>query len=577
MSRSTLAPLALAALLAACDDHVTDAPNPLADPGGAAPRAALATGGATPYWYQCAQSLVSSQAAANEQVRAKYETWLASRVAWSGAQARVVADSGFTWSDGSGSHPLPYGTISEGHAYGMLLAAYMGDKKTFDALEAYRVAHRNANGLMPWVIDQNGVVADSGAASDADEDIAFALLLADQRWGGYWTPMNSVLTAIKTHMVYPAGSAYPYLLKSGDDGWWDDIHPGYMAPAWYKAFATYTGDAFWTSVTNRSYQYLADIDANAAYANASTGLLPDRTADGSGTVDPDTAARWFSWNAIRAPWRLAADAAWNCDTRASGRVNKMNAFFSGSGPGQGYMQIGSVYTTGGSFLDDDLYGGTDRQPWFYGPLTSAALLSSNGTYKQGMWDQTMGMTDFSAYGHELGLLGLLLASGNMYDPLAGQPRRALDEFESGTHTRWWTYVDGSGSTLSKSMVWPAAVGHGMKVTHAVAGWAGIGTTVNENWGGYRAIEYWIKGTGANNTVYVEIEDADGERFRHSFVNDFTGWKFASVPLDTSGFPRRTDWQPVATNNGMTLSNVQSFRFEPTGSASFEVDRIVLVP
>lgn len=582
MRRTALLPFFAAAALAACVDDPTGpaaaARQPAAQPPGL-PLAALTTTGATPYWYQCAQSLVSSQAAANEQLRSKYETWRTSRVVYDGARARVKADGDFSYTDDNGNtQPLPYGTISEGHAYGMLLAAYMGDKKTFDALEAYRKAYVNRNGLMPWVITQNGVVADSGAASDADEDIAFALLLADRRWGGYWTALNTLLTAIKTHMVEPAGSTHAYLFKPGDMplSWWPVIFPGYMSPAWYKAFATYTGDPFWNQVSDKSYAYLAGIDAIAAYGNGATGLLPDRTKP-DGSLDTDPTMHRFSWNAIRAPWRLAADAAWNCDSRATGRINRMNAFFNGTGPGKGPTGIGSVYRTDGEFLDDDLYGGPDRSPWFYGPLTSAALLSSDGTYKQGMWTETVGMTTFARYGHELGLLGLLLASGNMYDPLAGQQRRTLDDFESGSVTRWWTYVDGSGSTLTRAATQPGATGTGLRVTYSVSSWAGMGITLNENWSGYRALEFWVEGDSTRNTIQLELEDADGELFSHRFVDDFHGWRFASVPLNTTGFPRRADWQPVAVNNGLTLTNVKAIRFQPAGQGSFGLDRIVLVP
>jgi hypothetical protein len=106
----------------------------------------------------------------------------------------------------------------------------------------------------------------------------------------------------------------------------------------------------------------------------------------------------------------------------------------------------------------------------------------------------------------------------------------------------------------------------------------MGRDVNEDWSGYRALEFWIKGGGTGNTIGVEIEDADGELFDYVFVDDFTGWKFASVPLTVTGFPRRTDWQPVAVNNGLTLSNVKILRFRPLGGAgSFGLDRVVLVP
>src|SRR6266498_2091643 len=47
-------------------------------------------------------------------------------------------------------------TVSEGIAYGMLMAVYMADKTTFDGLWAYAKARRNGNGLMSWHYDANG-------------------------------------------------------------------------------------------------------------------------------------------------------------------------------------------------------------------------------------------------------------------------------------------------------------------------------------------------------------------------------------------------------------------------------------
>jgi Glycosyl hydrolases family 8/Carbohydrate binding domain (family 11) len=578
MRRSALVPLFAAAALAACtDDPVAPAGRTLEPVGG--PRAALTTTGATPYAYNtCAQSLASSQAAANEQARAFYEDWRLKRVVYNGTQARVKADSNYTYTSNGVTRTLPYPTLSEGQGYGMLLAAYMGDRKTFDALEAYRSAHLNQHGVMPWIIDQYGAVADSNAATDGDEDMAFALLVAEKRWGGYAAPLSSLLSAIHTYMVEPAGAQYAYLLKPGDIplSWWPVTFPSYLAPAWYKGFAAYTGDGFWSQVADKSYQYLAAIDANSAYGNASTGLVPDR-ANPDGSPDGDAREQRFSWDAIRMPWRLATDAAWSCDTRARGRIDRMNAFFSGTGPGRGPAEIGSIYRTNGDFLDDSIYGGSDQDPWFFGPLTGAALFSGNATYKQEMWNKTVGMIDFADYGDELGLLGLLLASGNLYDPFA-PGRRSLDDLESGI-TRWWTFADAAtGSTFSRQAVYPGATGTGLQATYTVASWGGMGMDVNQDWSGYRALEFWIKGSGTGNTIDVEIEDADGELFDHAFVDDFTGWRFASVPLTTAGFPRRTDWQPVTVNNGLTLTNVKILRFRPLGgSGSFGLDRLVLVP
>src|SRR5690242_3377644 len=127
MRRSALAPLFAATVLAACADDPTGsgpAGRALEPAGG--PLASLTTTGAAAYPYACGQSLVSSQAAANEQLRAIYEQWTTTRVEWSGSVARVVADANYTYTSGGVTHTLPYGTVSEGQGYGMLLAAFMG-------------------------------------------------------------------------------------------------------------------------------------------------------------------------------------------------------------------------------------------------------------------------------------------------------------------------------------------------------------------------------------------------------------------------------------------------------------------
>jgi len=76
---------------------------------------------------------------------------------------------------------------SEGTAYGMILAVAMDDQALFDDLWRYEQHFLDANGLMNWEIDPqgNGPTGEgTGAATDADEDMAYALLWADHRWGG---------------------------------------------------------------------------------------------------------------------------------------------------------------------------------------------------------------------------------------------------------------------------------------------------------------------------------------------------------------------------------------------------------
>lgn len=574
-----LATLAAAAALAACDDP-TAPPARASAPGGPA-GFSLSTAGAAPYEYQCAVSLAPDQVAANDSIRRSYALWLEKRVTSEGAGIvagglRVTTGPGFK----NGVDTLPFATISEGQGYGMLLAAHMGDRKTFNGLWAYARAHRRAStGLMKWVINRHGVSPDSNAATDGDQDIAFALLVADKKWGGYWNDLNTQVNNIMTHMV--DHNQYPNFLKPGTNpyatpGW---TYAGYFAPAYYKAFGAYTGITGWGPVADRSYEVLANVDARTG--SATTGLVPNRTeADG----DPVPGiAQIFGWNAIRAPWRLAEDAAWNCDARATNRLNRMNAFFAPVGPlniVSGYKMNGD--TVGGEYTD---------QVAFIGPLTAAALVSGNTPYKTAMWNRTLELgkykgyhsaphQDTAYYAAELRLLGMLLASGNMEDPLGGKRRRRVDDFEAGTLSKWLTFVDGTGTTITPRVIHPAAVGYGMEIDYSIAQWGGVLTKPAQDWSGYRALEFWVRGSGSGNRVTLELEDADGELFQYRFFDDFTGWRFASIPLNTTGFPRRTDWQPVTVNNGLTLTNVKVLRiaFGPDGAqGTIAVDRMELIP
>ena len=79
-------------------------------------------------------------------------------------------------------------TVSEGIGYGMLIAVYMGEKELFDELWKYEQLWLDDNGLMDWYINAAGTQRlGTGAATDADEDMAFALVMADRQWGGQGT------------------------------------------------------------------------------------------------------------------------------------------------------------------------------------------------------------------------------------------------------------------------------------------------------------------------------------------------------------------------------------------------------
>lgn len=88
----------------------------------------------------------------------------------------------------------------------MLFAAYMDDKALLDDLWGYAKLHLYARGLMVWDVNGDGTHPyDSNnlynAATDGDEDIAFALIVADKRWGSYQPDATTLLRNLLTHAV----------------------------------------------------------------------------------------------------------------------------------------------------------------------------------------------------------------------------------------------------------------------------------------------------------------------------------------------------------------------------------------
>ena len=209
----------------------------------------------------------------NSDVKAAYDKWKADTVTGDGAngflRVKRPKDPGLEANS----------TVSEGIAYGMLIAVYMADQSLFDQLWKYEQTVLGKNGLMDWYILANGKDRGpngGGAASDADEDMAWALLMADRQWGGKGSLNDSYLNVAKhlIEQIYNTEIQDDKLLKPGD-GWggWDTVNVSYFAPSYYRAFAKATGNDKWNQVLDTSYDLLAK-SLNSANGNADNGLVP---------------------------------------------------------------------------------------------------------------------------------------------------------------------------------------------------------------------------------------------------------------------------------------------------------------
>ena len=164
-------------------------------------------------------------------------------------------------------------TVSEGIGYGMLIGVFMNDQPMFDTLWSYAKAHpSNKNiGLMASVFQER--VSRScirrGAATDADEDMAYALLMASKQWSGgsYASDAATLIGNIFTHEV--SGDILLPGDSFGSNGL-NQLDPSYFAPSYYRAFASVDSGHNWMAVLDRCYTILA-----AAAPSGSSGLVPN--------------------------------------------------------------------------------------------------------------------------------------------------------------------------------------------------------------------------------------------------------------------------------------------------------------
>ncbi|HXX66224.1 MAG TPA: glycosyl hydrolase family 8 [Polyangiaceae bacterium] len=286
-------------------------------------------------------------------------------------------------------------TVSEGIGYGLLAAVYMSDQTTFNELWGYEKQHLDGNGLMNWEIDDEGNTEGTGSATDADEDMAWALLMADKQWPG-----NGYAAAGQTIAGKLSGEFDQGVPNIGDqDANSSTIHPDYFAPAYYTLFGL-------TSDITPGYNLLGALTATTT--GNTTGLIPDSSGitSGNGTVS-------FGFEASRAPLRVGLHYCFTGSDQAKGILTPMAAFFVKVGVTS--LEIPINIDTGGAD------GTQDPAAAVMGPAAIAAMVSSgNQAFIDAAWTQTYSLTLPSRNGNNyfdtsLGVLSLLVLSGNFID------------------------------------------------------------------------------------------------------------------------------------------------------------------
>jgi len=229
-------------------------------------------------------------------------------------------------------------TISEGIAYGMLIAVNMNDQDLFDGLYGFWKNHpASTTSLMtscvPGGSPDGGAAtgapcaASGGSATGADEDAAYALLMADKALG--WNLQSRRPDDdhdIWANDIDSAGTKLP----KGGSGYGSPASgvtsASYFAPAFYRAFAAVDGAHDWAGVIAAVYDVIGGAIAG------SNGLIPgwcgsSCTVAASNGLATDVD---YQYDSHRIPMRIGLDYCFNSTDEAKAYATKTTAFFATS-------------------------------------------------------------------------------------------------------------------------------------------------------------------------------------------------------------------------------------------------------
>src|SRR4051812_20411387 len=164
-------------------------------------------------------------------------------------------------------------TVGKGQAYGMLVAAAIGDSKRFDSIWGWTKGNiRRKDGLISFLW-RDGKVVDPQAASDADVDAARALLVGSCRFKRpelkqEALELGKAILRVETASVkgQPVLAAGPWAVKKPIT-----LNPSYFSPATFAALGIASGDGKWGSLS------------------ASSRSVTDALLQGSSRLPPDWA------------------------------------------------------------------------------------------------------------------------------------------------------------------------------------------------------------------------------------------------------------------------------------------------
>ena len=329
-------------------------------------------------------------------------------------------------------------TVSEAHGYGMLATVMMADfdpdaHRLFDGMLRFFHDHPASSdpGLMAWnqvedCTDAGDDVGGSNSATDGDLDIAYALLLAERRWGNegafdYGAEAQLVLRAILTHEVAQPDNILLIgdWAKAGDDATYAaTTRSSDFMQSHFAAFADRTGDRRWLDLRDTIYGVIATVGEKYS---PGTGLMPDFIV---GLPDkPQPAPRGFlegeydgaySWNAARYPWRVGLDFLLNGDERSRKVLRPLNAWARQATLGEP-ERFADTYRLDGKPAPDS---GRNQMAFVSMLAVSAMIDADNRDWLDALWSsmEKKPAADEDYFGNTLKLMAMIVVTGHWAGP-----------------------------------------------------------------------------------------------------------------------------------------------------------------
>lgn len=217
-------------------------------------------------------------------------------------------------------------TTSEGQSYALLRAVWLDDKPTFDLVWKWTTENlqRDEDKLFGWKwgkLDDGswGLLTNGGenVATDADNDIALALIFASRRWGdrSYADQAQPILDDLWKHGTVEVNGKRYFLAGNWANSESEIVlNPSYFAPYAWRIFADFDKTHDWESLIAPAYEVLNQVGQIELNGKQGLGLPPNWIAMDKATstlqVQEGEDTTRYSFDAMRVPWRIALDAIW---------------------------------------------------------------------------------------------------------------------------------------------------------------------------------------------------------------------------------------------------------------------------